>query len=116
MRPELINRFDGVITFRALTRSEVGKIFDLLIGELRQRLVRQGLALKVAPAAKRYLIDKGYTVKFGARPLRRVIEDEVEHAIAEGVLANSYQKGDILEVVLAEGAIAIERRSETETN
>ena len=78
--------------------------------------MRQGLALKVAPAAKRYLIDKGYTVKFGARPLRRVIEDEVEHAIAEGVLANSYQKGDILEVVLAEGAIAIERRSETETN
>lgn len=112
MRPELINRFDGIVTFRALTRAEVGKIFDLLIGELRQRLVRQGLALKITPGAKRYLIDKGYTVKYGARPLRRVIEDEVEHAIAEGVLANNYQKGDILEVGIKKGEIAIERRSE----
>lgn len=112
MRPELINRLDGIVTFRALTRAEVGKIFDLLIGELRQRLVRQGLALKITPGAKRYLIDKGYTVKYGARPLRRVIEDEVEHAIAEGVLANNYQKGDILEVGIKKGEIAIERRSE----
>lgn len=112
MRPELINRFDGIVTFRALTCAEVGKIFDLLIGELRQRLVRQGLALKITPGAKRYLIDKGYTVKYGARPLRRVIEDEVEHAIAEGVLANNYQKGDILEVGIKKGEIAIERRSE----
>ena len=112
MRPELINRFDGIVTFRALTRAEVGKIFDLLIGELRQRLVRQGLALKITPGAKRYLIDKGYTVKYGARPLRRVIEDEVEHTIAEGVLANNYQKGDILEVGIKKGEIAIERRSE----
>lgn len=112
MRPELINRFDSIVTFRALTRAEVGKIFDLLIGELRQRLVRQGLALKITPGAKRYLIDKGYTVKYGARPLRRVIEDEVEHAIAEGVLANNYQKGDILEVGIKKGEIAIERCSE----
>ena len=55
-------------------------------------------------------------MKYGARPLRRIIEDEVEHAIAEGVLANSYKKGDILEVVLTKGVIAIERSSETETN
>ena len=51
-------------------------------------------------------------MKYGARPLRRVIEDEVEHAIAEGVLANNYQKGDILEVGIKKGEIAIERRSE----
>ena len=115
MRPELINRFDGIVTFRALTRQEVGKIFDLLIGELQQRLVRQGLALQITPAAKRHLIDKGYSAKFGARPLRRVIEDEVEHAIAEGVLANNYQKGDILEVAINKGSITIERHNEAET-
>ena len=115
MRPELINRFDGIVTFRALTRQEVGKIFDLLIGELQQRLVRQGLALQITPAAKRHLIDKGYSAKFGARPLRRVIEDEVEHAIAEGVLANNYQKGDILEVAIHKGSITIERHNEAET-
>lgn len=115
MRPELINRFDGIITFRALTRAEVGKIFDLLIGELRQRLVRKGLALTIKPSAKKFLIDKGYSIKYGARPLRRVIEDEIEHAIAEQVLDGAYAKGDILEVGIKKGAIAIERRSETDS-
>ena len=114
MRPELINRFDGIVTFRALTRREVGKIFDLLIGELRQRLVRQGLTVKVSAAAKRHLIDQGYSAKYGARPLRRVIEDRVEHAIAEGLLENNYQKGDILEVALHKGKILIERHTELE--
>lgn len=113
MRPELINRFDGIITFRALTRDEVGKIFDLLIGELRQRLVRKGLGLVVKPSAKKYLIDKGYSAKYGARPLRRVIEDELEHAIAEGVLAGEYEKGVILEVRTNKGKIAIEQQTES---
>ncbi len=113
MRPELINRFDGIITFRALTRDEVGKIFDLLIGELRQRLVRKGLGLVVKPSAKKYLIDKGYSAKYGARPLRRVIEDELEHAIAEGVLVGEYEKGVILEVRTNKGKIAIEQQTES---
>ena len=113
MRPELINRFDGIVTFRALTRDEVGKIFDLLIGELRQRLVRKGLGLVVKSSAKKYLIDKGYSAKYGARPLRRVIEDELEHAIAEGVLAGEYEKGVILEVRTNKGKIAIEQQTES---
>ena len=112
MRPELINRFDGIITFRALTRPEVGKIFDLLIEELRQRLVRQGLGVHVLPAAKRYLIDKGYNAKYGARPLRRVIEDELEHGIAEGILSNAYTKGVILEVRVVKGTLHIEPTTE----
>lgn len=112
MRPELINRFDGIITFQALTRQEVGKIFDLLIGELAQRLVRQGLGLRILPSAKRFLIDKGYSTKYGARPLRRTIEDELEHAIAEGVLTGKYDKGAILEVGVHKGAIHIERTTE----
>lgn len=114
MRPELINRFDGIVTFRALNRTEVGKIFDLQVEELRKRLVRKGLGLRVRPAAKRHLIEKGYTVKYGARPLRRVIEDEVEHAIAEGLLASTYPKGAILEVYVAKGAIGIEQRTESD--
>ncbi|MEO5949546.1 MAG: ATP-dependent Clp protease ATP-binding subunit, partial [Candidatus Saccharimonas sp.] len=116
MRPELINRFDGIVTFQSLTRKEVGKIFDLLIDDLKLRLVRQGLSLRILPSAKRFLIDKGYSTKFGARPLRRTIEDEVEHAIAEGVLAGNYEKGAILEIALHKGAIHIEHRTEaTET-
>ena len=112
MRPELINRFDSIVTFRALTRVEVGKIFELLIEDLRKRLVRKGLGIIVSSRAKKYLIENGYNVKFGARPLRRVIEDEVEHAIAEKVLSAKYQKGDILEVILRKGIIDIERKTE----
>jgi ATP-dependent Clp protease ATP-binding subunit ClpC len=113
MRPELINRFDGIMTFRALTRAEVAKIFDLQIEELRQRLVRQGLGIRVQPSAKRYLINKGYSPKFGARPLRRAIEDELEHTIAEGVLSGIYTKGAILEVSTHKGELTVEQRTES---
>ncbi len=113
MRPELINRFDAIVTFRALTRKEVGKIFDLQISDLRKRLVRQGLGITVSPAAKRLLIDKGYNAKYGARPLRRTIEDEVEHRLAEGILAGEYEKGGILEVATHKGVLQVEQRNES---
>lgn len=107
MRPELINRFDGIVTFRALTRDEVGKIFMLLIGELKERLVRKGLGLVVKPSAKRWLIDKGYSRQYGARPLRRAIEDHLEHEIADGILSGIYEKGDIIEVTTRKGELAV---------
>lgn len=113
MRPELINRFDGIVTFRALTRKEVGTIFDLLISELKERLVRKGLGISIKPAAKRHLIDEGYNPKYGARPLRRVIEDQLEHIIAEGILSSKYEKGDILEVSTHKGELTVERREES---
>jgi ATP-dependent Clp protease ATP-binding subunit ClpC len=112
MRPELINRFDGVVVFHALTRTDVSKIFDNLIEELRIRVSRKGVGLVVTPNAKRWLIDKGYDVHNGARPLRRVIQNEVEHAIAEGLLANAYQKGDILSVRVNRGTLSVEIEQE----
>ena len=108
MRPELINRLDSVITFRALTRKEVGKIFDALINELQGRLIRKGIHLVVKPAAKKMLIDKGYDDKFGARPLRRAIQDEVEHRIADGILSGEYEKGSVLEICAKKGIIAVD--------
>jgi len=98
MRPELINRFDSIITFRALTRKEISKIFDNLINELQQRLVSKGIHLVVRPNTKKMLIKKGYSEKFGARPLRRVIQDELEHRIADGILSGAYEKGSVLTV------------------
>jgi ATP-dependent Clp protease ATP-binding subunit ClpC len=112
MRPELINRFDGIVVFHALTRSDVSKIFDNLVEELRSRVSRKGVGLTVTASAKRHLIDKGYDPHNGARPLRRVIQDEVEHAIAEGLLANSYQKGDILAVKVNRGTLSVEVEQE----
>lgn len=107
MRPELINRFDAVVTFRALTRTEISKIFDNLIEELQERLIRKGILLQVKPAAKRLLIQEGYDEKFGARPLRRKIQDLLEHRIADGILAGTFEKGMVLEVTARKGEIVV---------
>lgn len=96
MRPELINRFDAIVTFRALTRREVSKIFARIIDELQERLVRKGIHLVVTPAAKRHIIRLGYDEKFGARPLRRAVQDELEHPLAEGILSGEYEKGTVV--------------------
>jgi ATP-dependent Clp protease ATP-binding subunit ClpC len=113
MRPELINRFDAIVTFRALTRKEVGGIFDNLMSELSERLIRKGIHLAVKPSAKRLLIEKGYSEKFGARPLRRAIQDELEHQIADGILSDEYEKGSVLAVRARGGIIVIDVEHET---
>ncbi len=107
MRPELINRFDAVVTFRALTRPQIGKIFDNLIEELQHRLVPKGIHLVIKPAVKKFIIKKGYSEKFGARPLRRTIQDELEHRIADGILSSSYERGSVLIVSIKSGDIQI---------
>lgn len=108
MRPELINRFDSIVTFRALTRREIGRIFDNIIDGLQERLVRKGLHLVIKPAAKKYLIDKGYSEKFGARPLRRAIQDELELSIADGILSGEYEKGSVLHVGTRGGKLTVD--------
>jgi ATP-dependent Clp protease ATP-binding subunit ClpC len=113
MRPELINRFDSVITFRALTRKEISKIFDNLINELQQRLVSKGIHLVIRPNAKKMLIKKGYSEKFGARPLRRVIQDELEHRIADGILSGAYEKGSVLTVGTNNGEVNVNVATES---
>ncbi len=108
MKPELIARFDEVVVFNALARKEVGKIFDLMIDDVRLRLHRKGLGLAINSSAKRWLIDKGYDKQYGVRPLRRVIQNEVEHMLAEGLLENRWQSGDILNISLKRGMLNID--------
>lgn len=107
MRPELINRFDAIVTFRALTRREVGGIFDNLINELQDRLIQKGIHLVLKPSAKKLLIDRGYDEKLGARPLRRAIQDDLEHKIADGILSGEYEKGTVIEAGVYKGEIMI---------
>ena len=107
MRPELINRFDGVLTFKALTRREVGKIFDTLLNELQERLVRKGIRLVVELSAKRLILDKGHDEKFGARPLRRATQDMLEHEIADGILSGQYDKGTVLRAQAIKGKVEL---------
>lgn len=108
MRPELINRFDAIVTFRALTRKEVGKIFDKMIDELQDRLVRKGIHLVIENSAKRLIIQRGYDEKFGARPLRRAIQDLLELPLADGILSGEYEKGSVLRVAAKKGNITID--------
>ena len=112
MRPELINRFDAVVTFRALTRKEVGKIFDNLVQELQKRLTAKGISIIVEPSAKKLVIDKGYDDKFGARPLRRALQDYIELPLADGILNGEYEKGSVLKIAAIKGNITINVQSE----
>jgi len=113
MRPELINRFDSIITFRALTRKQIFKIFDNLIDELQQRLIRKGIHLVIKPSAKKLIVKKGYSEKYGARPLRRTIQDELEHRIADGILSGVFEKGSVLTVNTHGGEITINVTTES---
>lgn len=113
MRPELINRFDAVVTFRALTRKEVSKIFETLLSELQDRLNRKGIHLLVQPSAKRLIIDQGYDEKYGARPLRRAMQELLEHDIADGILSGEYEKGTVLTARATKGKISIDVHTES---
>lgn len=98
MRPELLNRIDKTIVFRALTKRDVTRIMDLQLDELRQRLVKHGLGLHVSASAKQYLLDHGYDALNGVRPMRRLIQDTLEDHISLQLLEESYNKGDIIKV------------------
>ncbi len=98
MRPEFLNRIDKTIVFRALTKKDIYHIIDLQISELAQRLQRHGLGIQLTAAAKQYLLDKGYDAHNGVRPLRRLIQDHIEDHIAENLLGEKYQRGDILTI------------------
>lgn len=108
LKPELLNRFDGIITFQSLSRTEIGKIFDILLADLNNRLLRKGLNLKVRKSAKDFIIEKGYDAKNGARPLRRAIEDLLEHKLAEEILAKNPPKGTQFVASAKNGEIIIE--------
>jgi ATP-dependent Clp protease ATP-binding subunit ClpC len=98
LRPELLNRIDKTIVFRALTKQEIYKIIDLQIDELKSRLQRKGISVQLNSGAKQYLLEHGYDAKNGVRPLRRLIQDTIEDHLALDLLDEKYDKGDIVRV------------------
>ena len=98
MRPELLNRIDKIVVFRALTKKDVLKILDLQLDELRQRLIKHGIGLEVTATAKQHLLEKGYDSLNGVRPLRRLLQDTLEDHIALELLDSNYHKGDIVQI------------------
>lgn len=106
LRPELLNRIDKVVVFRALTKKDIFKIIDLQVDELRTRLQRRGLSVQLTAAAKNYLLEHGYDAKNGVRPLRRLIQDTIEDKVALDLLDEKYLKGDIIQVAAKNGSLS----------
>ena len=98
-RPEFLNRLDKIIVFRSLAKPEVKRILGLQLAELAGRLREQQITVKVSPGAKDYLIEKGYDVEQGARPMRRAIQDYIEDPLANGILAGHFGPGDTVQVL-----------------
>ncbi len=93
-RPEFLNRIDATVVFRSLTVEEIRQIVDLMLARVRDQLRAQQLTLEVTQEAKDHIIKIGYDVSYGARPLRRVIQNMIEDPLAEQLLLNAYEPGE----------------------
>ena len=97
-RPEFLNRIDSVVVFRSLTVEEIGQIVDLMLARVREQLRAQDMSLDVTDEAKEHLIKVGYDPAYGARPLRRTIQNLVEDVLAEHLLLGRYEPGTTIVV------------------
>lgn len=113
MRPEFLNRIDKVVIFRALTKKDIFKIIDLQIDELKARLQKKGISVQLTPAAKQYLLDKGYDPLNGVRPLRRLIQDTIEDHLALHLLDEKYERGEIVQVAAKDGELSYASNGES---
>ncbi len=93
-RPEFLNRIDGIVVFHALTREHILQIVDLLLDEVRVNLTEKGISLEISDSAKELLGERGYDPTFGARPLKRLIQDVVEDPLSEQLLQGRFGPGD----------------------
>ena len=97
-RPEFLNRIDGTVVFHALSKEQIRQIVDLMLSEVAKSLDEKNIRLEVTDAAREFLGEKGYDPAFGARPLRRVIQNEVEDKLSDALLRSEFQSGDTVEV------------------
>ena len=97
-RPEFLNRIDETIVFHRLTRPQLRAVVDKMLSDLRERLTERDIELTLTAAARDWLLDRGYDEAYGARPLRRLIQREIENTMARGVLAGDYTAGDRVRV------------------
>ncbi len=111
-RPEFINRVDAIMVFHALTKEEIVRIVDLELAKVSERLADHELVLEATEAGRQLLADKGFDPEMGARPLKRVIQNEVEDQLSDKVLAGDFQSGDLIlidaeddEIVLRKGQV-----------
>jgi ATP-dependent Clp protease ATP-binding subunit ClpC len=99
-RPEFLNRLDGVMVFRNLSKEQITEIVDLELNRVRIQLTEQNIRLEVGDDVKQLIAEAGYDSEYGARPLRRVIQDKLEDRLSEGMLAGEFKPGDVITVIL----------------
>ena len=106
-RPEFLNRLDEIIMFKPLTKDNVGKIVDLMVKELSDRLADQELSLELTDAAKQMVVDNGYDPVYGARPLKRYLQNYVETLTAKKILSGDVHAGDTIVLDAKDGEFTV---------
>ncbi len=97
-RPEFLNRIDEIIVFKSLTEEEIVKIVDLMVADLRERLIEQNMTINLTPEAARFVAKEGTDLSFGARPLRRAIQRLIEDPLSEQILEGRWTSGSVIDV------------------
>ncbi len=108
-RPEFLNRIDDIITFKHLNKQELLQIVELMIKELAEEIKEKNIGIDVSMQAKKTILENGYDIKYGARPLRRVIQRLIENPLAEGFIKGEYKSGDKIKVDIVDGEIKVEK-------
>lgn len=104
-RPEFLNRLDEIIVFKSLTREQIGRIVELMVADLRDRLIAMDMTIDLTPAAREHVADEGTDTSMGARPLRRAIQRLLEDPIAEQILEGKWHAGSVIDVDLVDGEL-----------
>ena len=105
--PEFLNRVDEIIMFKPLTLGEIEKIVDLLVGDLNRRLKTRRLTLRLTDQAREYIAKAGYDPAYGARPLKRFMQREVETKIGRAIIAGSIMDGSTITIDSKEGELVV---------
>ena len=107
-KPEFLNRIDATVVFHPLDRTHILEIVDIMLKELQGRLLEHGLLLQATDKTRNYLAEKGFDPKMGARPLRRLIQDEIEDLLSEKLLRNEFNAGDVVELDMVDDSIIVQ--------
>jgi ATP-dependent Clp protease ATP-binding subunit ClpB len=105
-RPEFINRVDDVVVFHPLSREHIRRIVDIQLGYLHARLAEREMRIQLSDAARDRLAEAGFDPVYGARPLKRAIQQQIENPLANEILAGKFKPGDVIEVGVAENGLA----------
>jgi len=109
-RPEFLNRIDDIIVFDALTREQIAQIVDLQVARVARRLEQQGITLDVSKAAAEYLAQKGYDPAYGARPLKRLIQNEILDELSLQIIEGKVQDGDTVSIGVKDGKVSFKKK------